>query len=69
MDNLQTITYSNPISYSKLNYTNIYLSYIILAIALFIFFKLYSNIMIKVNKHSDMPPDLDLFLWEIAEIL
>jgi len=57
MDNLQTITYSNPISYSKLNYTNIYLSYIILAIALFIFFKLYSNIMIKVNKHSDMPPD------------
>jgi len=48
---------SNPISYSKLNYTNIYLSYIILAIVLFIFFKLYSSIMIKVNKHSDMQPD------------
>ena len=57
MDNQQIITYSNPISYLKLNYTNIHLSYIILAIALFIFFKLYSNIMIKVNKHADMPPD------------
>jgi len=55
MDNQQMI--SNPISYSKLNYTNIYLSYIILAIVLFIFFKLYSSIMIKVNKHSDMQPD------------
>jgi len=54
---IQPITYSNPISYSKLNYTNIYLSYIICAIILFIFFKLYSNIMIKVNKYADMPPD------------
>lgn len=52
---IQTIT--NPISYLKLNYTNIYLSYIILAIVLFILFKLYSNIMIKVNMHADMPPD------------
>ena len=57
MDNQQPITYSNPISYSKLNYTNIYLSYIIGAIALIILFKLYSNIMAKVNKHADMPPD------------
>lgn len=56
MDNQQPIT--NPISYSKLNYTNIYLSCIIITIVLFILFKLYSKIMIKVNKHADMPPDV-----------
>ena len=45
------------ISYSKLNYTNIYLSYIIFGITIFIFFKLYAKIIIKVNKNKYISPD------------
>jgi len=54
----------NPISYSKFNSTNIYVSYIIIGIALFIFFKLYCKIIIKVNKNADIPPDIRSIFME-----